>query len=92
MVPDPVWLAEWAKNAGNPPELAAVADDATLHKALALVVERANIRFSKIENIRRFMIASEPFTIDNEQMTPTMKVRRHKVLDIYGDALVALYR
>ena len=38
------------------------------------------------------MIASEPFTIDNEQMTPTMKVRRHKVLDIYGDALVALYR
>ena len=92
LVPDPVWLAEWAKNAGNPPELAAVADDATLHKALALVVERANTRFSKIENIRRFMIASEPFTIDNEQMTPTMKVRRHKVLDIYGDALVALYR
>ena len=92
LVPDPVWLTEWAKNAGNLPELAAVADDATLHKALALVVERANTRFSKIENIRRFMIASEPFTIDNEQMTPTMKVRRHKVLDIYGNALIALYR
>ena len=92
LVPDPGWLAEWARNAGNPPDLATVAGDEALHKALALAVERTNIRFSNIEKVRRFMIASEPFTIDNEQMTPTMKVRRHKVLDIYGDALVALYR
>ena len=57
-----------------------------------MVVDRANTRFSNIEKVRRFIIASEPFTIDNEQMTPTMKVRRHKVLDIYGDAMVSLYR
>jgi len=92
LVPDPGWLAEWANNTGNPPELAAVASDVALHKALALAIERTNARLSNIEKVRQFTIATEPFTIDNEQMTPTMKVRRHKVLDIYTDALVALYR
>ena len=30
-----------------------------------------------------------PFTVDNELMTPTLKVRRHKVLEIYRDGLEA---
>jgi long-chain acyl-CoA synthetase len=27
--------------------------------------------------VRRFIIAHEPFSIDNAQMTPTLKIRRH---------------
>ena len=37
------------------------------------------------------MLAEEPFTIDNAQMTPTMKVRRHKLNEVYGERLEKLY-
>jgi long-chain acyl-CoA synthetase len=36
-------------------------------------------------------VAREPFSVQNEMMTPTLKVRRHKVRDAYGAALDALY-
>ena len=42
--------------------------------------------------VRRFVIADEPFTIENSEMTPTMKVRRHVVKERYGSELEALYR
>ena len=54
-------------------------------------IERANSSLSQIERVRRFVIAEEPFTVDNLQMTPTMKVRRHVVTGIYQKKLLALY-
>jgi long-chain acyl-CoA synthetase len=41
--------------------------------------------------VRRFVIAAEPFSIENGQLTPTLKVRRHKVAVRYREALEALY-
>ena len=54
-------------------------------------MERINAGLSNIEKVRRFIIADEPFSIDNAQMTPTMKVRRHKLIEVYGERLQALY-
>lgn len=62
-----------------------------LHQAVKSAVDRANSRLSKIEQIRKFLIADEPFTVQNSQMTPTLKVRRHIVLDVYHDQIDALY-
>ena len=45
-----------------------------------------------IEKVRKFDFADEPFTIENEQMTPSMKIRRHKIKDRYGERLEKLYR
>ena len=36
--------------------------------------------------------SDEPFTIENEEMTPSMKIRRHKIKDRYGERLDRLYR
>jgi long-chain acyl-CoA synthetase len=41
--------------------------------------------------VRRFTLADAPFTVDNELMTPTMKIRRHLIREKYGAALEALY-
>ena len=41
--------------------------------------------------MRRFIIAREPFTIDNGMMTASLKIRRHKIKEAYGAALEALY-
>ena len=54
-------------------------------------VERANSRLSQLERVRRFIIADEPFSTENGEMTATLKVRRHVVRQVYGERIDALY-
>lgn len=91
IAPDPDWMRDWAKENGKSNDLAVLANDKEFHSALAPAVGRVNKAVNNIEKVRRFIIASEAFTVENEQMTPTMKVRRHVVKDVYGERLEALY-
>jgi long-chain acyl-CoA synthetase len=91
LVPSQETLTEVARRRGRPAELAALADDPDLAKALGAALERVNRRLSQIERVRRFTIAREPFTIDNGLLTGSLKVRRHKVKEQYRAALAALY-
>ncbi|HWI87541.1 MAG TPA: AMP-dependent synthetase/ligase [Sphingomonas sp.] len=60
--------------------------------AVMAAVDRVNAGLSVIEKVRRVVIADEPFTIENEAMTPSLKIRRHVLRDRYGARLEALYR
>lgn len=92
LVPDQTWLEDWAKAAGKPTDLASLRDDSDLAKEISQVLEKVNGSLSNIEKVRKFIFAEEAFSIENEEMTPTMKVRRHKVKARYGEALEGLYR
>jgi long-chain acyl-CoA synthetase len=63
-----------------------------LHQRLQRAMDRVNADLSVIEKVRRFIIADAPFTIQNEQLTPSMKIRRHVLKQAYGSRLDALYR
>ena len=91
LVPDDEWLKAWAVEGGKSPLLADAAQDEDLLGALRPAIHQINEKLSNIEKVRRFIIADEPFTIDNAQMTPTMKVRRHKLKEVYGERLELLY-
>jgi long-chain acyl-CoA synthetase len=67
------------------------ADKADLQQRLSKAVDKVNADLSVIERIRRFIIADEPFTTDNEQLTPSLKIRRHVIKKVYGERLDALY-
>ena len=71
------------------PEIAGAAD---VQQRLQRAVDRVNSEVSVLEKVRRFIIADEPFTIDNEQMTPSLKIRRHVIVKVYGERLDALYK
>jgi long-chain acyl-CoA synthetase len=88
LVPDEGWLKTWTKENSKSGDLTKNED---LIKELRSIVNRVNSKLSNIEKVRHILIAGNPFTIDNTQMTPTMKIRRHKIKEIYGDALEALY-
>ena len=91
VVPDPDFLADWSKSNGKAGDLADLADDPDLQKTLQDVLDRVNGKLSVIERVRHLKIAPEAFTIENEMMTPTMKLRRHVVKAAYGDDLERLY-
>jgi len=84
LVPDADWLSDWNEQNEK-------GSDEDLHTALVETVSRVNEHLSNIEKVRKFIIADEPFSVDNGQLTPTMKVRRHKLKEAYGEALSALY-
>jgi long-chain acyl-CoA synthetase len=71
------------------PEIANAPD---LHKRLQTAVDCVNADLSVIEKVRRFILAGEPFTIENEQLTPSLKIRRHVISKVYGERLDALYK
>ena len=54
-------------------------------------VDDANQTVSKAEAIRKFQILPVDFTEDTGELTPTLKVKRHKVREIYGAELDRLY-
>ncbi|WP_028969782.1 AMP-dependent synthetase/ligase [Sphingomonas sp. URHD0057] len=69
-----------------------IASAADLRQKLQAAVDRVNADLSVTERIRRFIIADGPFTIENEQMTPSLKIRRHVIGKVYGQSLEALYK
>jgi len=62
-----------------------------LQQRLSKAVDKVNADLSVIERVRRFIVADEGFTTDNEQLTPSLKIRRHVIKSIYGQRLDALY-
>jgi long-chain acyl-CoA synthetase len=62
-----------------------------LQQRLSKAVDKVNADSSVIERVRRFIIADEAFTTDNEQLTPSLKIRRHVIKKVYGERLDALY-
>ena len=68
------------------------AGEVDLQQRLGLAVDRVNAELSIVERVRRFIIADAPFTIENEQLTPSMKIRRHVLKAVYGERLDALYK
>jgi len=71
------------------PEGVAPEEDPELRRLLQAAVERANTTLAPPERIRRFILASEPFTIENGLMTPTLKVRRQRIRDVHGAQLAS---
>ena len=69
-----------------------IAKDSDVGPRLQRALDRVNADLSVVEKVRRFIIADAPFSIENEQLTPSMKIRRHVIGAAYGDRLNALYK
>jgi long-chain acyl-CoA synthetase len=91
IVPDPEWVQEWCARTGTRCDFKNLAHDPDFKAALGHAVERVNKDLSVIERVRKFIVADEPFTIENEQLTPSLKIRRHVLRQVYGARLDALY-
>ena len=54
-------------------------------------VEKINKNFSKIEKIKKFIIIKKQFTIENSMMTPTLKLKRYKIINSYKHEIEKLF-
>ena len=54
-------------------------------------IEKINSKLAKIENIKKFFINKEKFTIENGMLTPTLKLKRFKIIQKYKNNFEKLY-
>ncbi len=91
VVPDPDWAKEWAADNNVSNDLLHVQENPSFRAAVRGAIDRVNAQLSVIEKVRQFDFADEAFTIENEEMTPSLKIRRHKLVERYGERLDRLY-
>ncbi len=54
-------------------------------------IEKINLDLSNIEKIKKFIIIKNQFTIENNMMTPTLKLKRYKIIETYKSELEKLF-
>ena len=61
------------------------------NKIIEAEIEKINKQLSKIEKIKKFFIIDNQFSIENGYMTPTLKLKRFKIIKEYKEELENLY-
>ncbi len=54
-------------------------------------IEKVNKKLSKIENIKKFFTINEKFSIENGMLTPTLKLKRFKIIQKHKNSFEKLY-
>ncbi|MPV49444.1 AMP-binding protein [Pseudactinotalea sp. HY160] len=89
---DAEMLPSWLANKGLPElTVAEAAENPEVLAALDRAVARNNKHVSRAESIRRFEVLTSDFTIANDYLTPSLKVKRSRVLADYAGMIDALY-
>ncbi|MFL2852618.1 MAG: AMP-dependent synthetase/ligase [Candidatus Pelagibacter sp.] len=68
-----------------------VCDKKNNREKIKLIIENLNKNFSLIERIKKFVLISEEFTIENRMLTPTLKLKRKEIIKNYKQELENLY-
>ena len=54
-------------------------------------VNRLNEQFSNPEQLKKFVILPRDLTIDNGELTPTLKIRRKQINENWSDMIESMY-
>jgi long-chain acyl-CoA synthetase len=89
---DPAEAPALAEHAGlTDAEPAELPRSERVRELLRESIDEVNGHFARIEQIKRFDILERDLTLEDSELTPTMKVRRALVYDRYRDRFEALY-
>jgi long-chain acyl-CoA synthetase len=76
---------------GNPAPLEELAADDAVRQLIQGVVDDVNRERSRFEQIKRFAILHRDFSAEEDEITPTLKLRRRVVQEHFADEIEALY-
>ncbi|WP_241655509.1 AMP-dependent synthetase/ligase [Actinomyces oricola] len=86
-------LPQWLHNHGLPEmDVVEASTNPQVLAALDRAVARTNRAVSRAESIRSYRVLTTDFTEANGLLTPSMKVKRSKVMEVHADAVADIYR
>ena len=94
IVPDADKLAEWAKQNGREGEsMESLCADDEVKRTVFADMERVGVegRLKGFERVRAIHLAPEAFSVDNDMLTPTFKLKRNVARDKFRQEIDAMY-
>jgi long-chain acyl-CoA synthetase len=92
VVPDAVAVEEWCKRKNHPyPGFENIGKDERIAQRMMEDVEKLTASFAQWERIKKIQILPQPFTIENGELTPTMKLKRKPIREQYQSLIDSMY-
>jgi long-chain acyl-CoA synthetase len=88
---DPEEILPWAKEHDLPEDMAELATNETVTGMVQEELDRANSNYAQVEQIKKFVILDRDLTIEDGELTPTLKVKRNVVNEHFGELFDSLY-
>jgi long-chain acyl-CoA synthetase len=88
---DPVEIEKWAADHGVDGDAESLAERDEVRALVQQAVDATNEGRSRYEQIKRFAILPRDFTADEDEITPTMKIKRKVCVDHFAGAIERLY-
>ncbi|MBC7171799.1 MAG: long-chain fatty acid--CoA ligase, partial [Polyangiaceae bacterium] len=86
---DPEATPKWCEANGVDPSTAHTSPK--LREHIGRWVDEINEKFARVEQVKRFTLLERNFTIENGELTPTLKVKRKKVDENFKRDIEAMY-
>ena len=88
-------VIEWAENLGAESETVTdliAEDNEEVRLEIMAQIQKVNRRaISNAQKVHKFMIAPKDFTLPGGEMTPTMKIKRHTIMEQYKKKIDQMY-
>ena len=92
IVLDPEVAPGWASSNGLTfSTIAEFSREPRVHAEILKALDDANQHVSQVEGIKRFTILPTEWTVDSEELTPTLKLKRRVIHEKYAQEIEALY-
>ena len=75
----------------NGHELSDFTNSEIIRSELQLEVDRLNEQFSNPEQLKKFVVLPRDLTIDNGELTPTLKIRRKQINENWSEIIESMY-
>lgn len=91
VVPDMTSVNEWLMRQGSADIQGDLNSDGRIRDLIWAEIQERQKHLSKVEQVRRFSLLEEPFTVENGMLTPTLKIKRKDVESVYADSISKMY-
>jgi long-chain acyl-CoA synthetase len=84
-------IVPWAQQQGLATDLASLAREPKVHELIQAELDKANAKYARVEQVKRFVILDHDLSQETGELTPTLKVKRNVVNEKYADLFDRLY-
>jgi long-chain acyl-CoA synthetase len=90
---DEEMVVPWAQQQGiEDTSMAALSRHPKVIEAIQAELDRVNERYAQVEKVKKFFILDHDLSIETGELTPSMKVKRNVVNDLYAERFDQLYQ
>jgi long-chain acyl-CoA synthetase len=84
-------IVPWASEQGLPADVASLVETDEVRQLVQDELDRVNSNYASVEQIKKFAILERELSIEDGELTPTLKVKRAVVNERYAELLDSLY-